>query len=169
MSNPVPPSTSAIATRAPAEEQPKGVGALRYFLVKLGGAAISLAMVILLGFFAFKILPGDPVASIARERGMSAEQADQLREQLGLNKPLWQQFVDYLGNVFTLNFGTSYVYRTSGTRSSSPARRRSSRSPSVSGSGRRPPGSTAPPSTASSPAPRSCSGRCRPSGWRCCS
>jgi peptide/nickel transport system substrate-binding protein len=93
--------------------QPKGVGALRYFLVKLGGAAISLAMVILLGFFAFKILPGDPVASIARERGMSAEQADQLREQLGLNKPLWQQFIDYLGNVFTLNFGTSYVYRTS--------------------------------------------------------
>jgi peptide/nickel transport system permease protein len=70
-------------------------------------------MVIVLGFFAFKILPGDPVASIARQRQMTSEQMDLLREQFGLNKPLWQQFIDYLGNVFTLNFGESYVYKTS--------------------------------------------------------
>ncbi|MBT8798373.1 ABC transporter permease [Microbacterium flavum] len=70
-------------------------------------------MVILLGFFAFKILPGDPVARIARERQMSPEQIAQLREQLGLDKPLLEQFWTYLGNVFTLNFGESYVYKRS--------------------------------------------------------
>lgn len=113
MSNLVPPSTSAIATEANAEERPRDLSAIRYYLTKLGGAALSLAMVIVLGFFAFKILPGDPVATIARQRQMTSEQMDLLREQFGLNKPLWQQFIDYLGNVFTLNFGESYVYKTS--------------------------------------------------------
>jgi peptide/nickel transport system permease protein len=113
MTNSVPPSTTAIATSAHAEESPRDVSAIRYFLTKLGGAGISLAMVILLGFFAFKILPGDPVATIARQRQMTPEQMDLLREQFGLNKPLLQQFFDYLVNVFTLNFGQSYVYKTS--------------------------------------------------------
>lgn len=113
MSNSVPPSTSAIATSAQAEERPRDVSAIRYFLSKLGGAGISMIMVIILGFFAFKILPGDPVATIARQRQMTPEQMDLLREEFGLNKPLWQQFFDYLGNVFTLNFGQSYVYKTS--------------------------------------------------------
>lgn len=113
MTNSVPPTTLAITTSANAEDRPRDVSAIRYFLTKLGGAGISLAMVIVLGFFAFKILPGDPVTSIARQRQMTSEQMDLLREQFGLNKPLWQQFVDYLVNVFTLNFGESYVYKTS--------------------------------------------------------
>ncbi|MBS3181643.1 MULTISPECIES: ABC transporter permease [Leucobacter] len=113
MTNSVPPSTSAIATSASAEERPRDTSAIQYVLSKLGGAAISLGMVIVLGFFAFKILPGDPVASMARERQMTPEQMELLREQFGLNKPLWQQFFDYLVNVFTLNFGESYVYKTS--------------------------------------------------------
>ncbi|QIK62712.1 ABC transporter permease [Leucobacter viscericola] len=113
MSNSVPPSTTAIATSAHAEEHTRDTSAIRYLFSKLGGAAISLGMVIVLGFFAFKILPGDPVASIAKQRSMSPEQMDMLREQFGLNKPLWQQFIDYLVNVFTLNFGESYVYKTS--------------------------------------------------------
>ena len=113
MTNSVPPSTSAIATSANAEERPRDTSGLSYFLSKLGGAGISLGMVILLGFFAFKMLPGDPVATLARERQMSAEQMELLREQFGLNKPLWQQFLDYIVNVFTLNFGESYVYKTS--------------------------------------------------------
>ncbi len=70
-------------------------------------------MVIILGFFAFKILPGDPAAAMARDRPMTPEQIQQLREQMGLDRPLWQQFTDYLMNVFTLNFGESYVYKES--------------------------------------------------------
>ncbi|UQN14945.1 ABC transporter permease [Gulosibacter sp. ACHW.36C] len=111
MSNAVPPSTSAIQTTAQAEEPQRDSSFWRYLGAKLGGAAISLVMVVLLGFFAFKLLPGDPVAKIARERPMSAEQIETLREQYGLNKPLFQQFFDFIGNVFTLNFGESYVYR----------------------------------------------------------
>ncbi|WP_204964742.1 ABC transporter permease [Microbacterium dextranolyticum] len=113
LSTTVPPTEAVILEEEGPESSPRGGSGWGYLGSKLGGAAISLVMVILLGFFAFKILPGDPVARIARERQMSAEQIAQLREQLGLDKPLLQQFWDYLGNVFTLNFGESYVYKTS--------------------------------------------------------
>ena len=92
---------------------PRRVSGLRYLATKVGGALISMAMVILVGFFAFKILPGDPVQTIARERQMSAEQMAQLRHQYGLDKPLIAQFWDYLRNVVTGNFGQSYVYQRS--------------------------------------------------------
>lgn len=111
--NTVPPTEAVIIDEMGAEQAPRGVPALRYVGAKVAGACVSMVMVIILGFFAFKILPGDPVAVMARERQMSAAQMDQLREQLGLNKPLLEQFWDYLVNVFTLNLGESYVYKTS--------------------------------------------------------
>ena len=43
-------------------------------------------MVVILGFFLFRILPGDPVAAIARERQMTPEQMQLLREPFGLDK-----------------------------------------------------------------------------------
>lgn len=107
------PVTEAVIIEEQGEARPRGVPALTYALTKIGGALISLAMVIILGFFAFKILPGDPAAAMARDRPMTPEQIQQLREQMGLDKPLWQQFTDYLVNVFTLNFGESYVYKES--------------------------------------------------------
>ena len=106
MSNAV-PATEAVILEEQGEVRPRGVPALKYASSKIGGALISLVMVILLGFFAFKILPGDPARAAARDRQMTPEQLEQLRHQMGLDKPLWQQFTDYLGNVFTLNFGQS--------------------------------------------------------------
>ncbi|MGO1646577.1 ABC transporter permease [Agrococcus casei] len=113
MSSSVPPSTSAISTEANAEEPQRDSSFLRYISTKLGGAALSLLMVVILGFFLFRILPGDPVAAIARERQMTPEQVQLLRESYGLDKSLGEQFIDYIVNVFTLNFGESYVYSQS--------------------------------------------------------
>ncbi|MGJ4845339.1 MULTISPECIES: ABC transporter permease [unclassified Leifsonia] len=107
------PVTEAVILEEKGEATVRSAPALKYALNKIGGAAISLVMVIILGFFAFKILPGDPVAAMAREHPMTSEQMAQLREQLGLDKPLWQQFGEYIGNVVTLNFGQSYVYKQS--------------------------------------------------------
>lgn len=108
------PSTGVVILEEEGLDEPRRrVSGARYLLRKLGGAAVSMVMVILLGFFAFRILPGDPVASITRERQLNADQVAQLREQMGLDKPLWQQLGDYLVNIATLNFGESYVYKTS--------------------------------------------------------
>ncbi|HEY9291615.1 MAG TPA: ABC transporter permease [Microlunatus sp.] len=92
---------------------PRRVSGLRYLATKVGGALISMVMVVLVGFFAFKILPGDPVRAIAKDRPMNAEQMAQLRHQYGLDKPLIAQFWDYLRNIVTGNFGESYVYHRS--------------------------------------------------------
>ncbi|OZB85345.1 ABC transporter permease [Microbacterium sp. 13-71-7] len=107
------PVTETVILEEQGEARVRSASALRFAATKVGGAAISLVMVIILGFFAFKILPGDPVAAMAKQHPMSSAQIAQLRAQLGLDKPLWQQFGDYLGNVFTLNFGQSYVYKQS--------------------------------------------------------
>ena len=80
---------------------------------KVGGAVISLVLVVILGFFAFRIMPGDPVLAMAKQRPMTAAQMDQMRSQLGLDRPWWSQFCRYLADIFTGNLGESYVYKQS--------------------------------------------------------
>lgn len=104
-------AASALEVRADVDEPPKGASFARYFLRKLGGAAISMVLVVVLGFFAFRMLPGDPVLKIAKERPMSPAQITELRSQYGLDKPLIVQFWDYLVGIVTGNLGESYVYR----------------------------------------------------------
>lgn len=88
-----------------------GGSAWRYLLVKAGGSAVSLLMVVLLGFFAFRVLPGDPVAMMTRGRRITVDQIKQLREQFGLDRPLLVQFWDYLTGLFQGNLGESFVFR----------------------------------------------------------
>ncbi len=92
------------------DEPPRASSWLKYTAMKAGGALISLIMVVLLGFFAFRILPGDPVRSLADGRRVSVEQMDILREQLGLNDPLLAQFWRYLTELFQGQLGYSYTY-----------------------------------------------------------
>lgn len=95
------------------DEPPKGGSFLGYLLRKLGGAAVSMILVVVLGFFAFRMLPGDPVLKIAKERPMSPAQIAELRSQYGLDKPVIVQFWDYLVGILTGDLGESYVYRKS--------------------------------------------------------
>jgi len=59
-------------------------------------------------FLLLHLIPGDPARVIA---GPQATQADvnHLREQLGLNLPLWQQYLNFLWGLTHGNLGTSFV------------------------------------------------------------
>ncbi|MGW8226124.1 MAG: ABC transporter permease [Anaerolineales bacterium] len=57
-------------------------------------------------FFIMRILPGDPIRSQLGPR-VSAEQADRIAERLGLNRPLYVQYFDFLWKTVTLDFGTA--------------------------------------------------------------
>lgn len=92
------------------DEVPRGASWARYAALKGGGALVSLIMVIALGFFAFRILPGDPTISMTRGRRVSAEQVALLRRQFGLDQPLMTQFGRYLADLFHGNLGVSYTY-----------------------------------------------------------
>jgi peptide/nickel transport system permease protein len=69
-----------------------------------------LFIAITLNFFLPRLMPGNPLELIAgQDVGlMSAEERQQVIADLGLDRPLPEQYVTYLGDVLTGNFGYSY-------------------------------------------------------------
>jgi peptide/nickel transport system permease protein len=88
-----------------------GRAAARYLAGKFAGAAISLAFVFVLSFLLFRVIPGDPVLTMTHGAPVTSEQLAELRHNLGLDKPLLGQFVDYTTGVLRGDFGESYTYR----------------------------------------------------------
>jgi dipeptide transport system permease protein len=58
-------------------------------------------------FVAIRLVPGDPVEVRVGERGISAERLAMFRHELGLDQPVWQQFLSYMGNLLQGDFGVS--------------------------------------------------------------
>ena len=54
---------------------------------------------------------GDPTTQLARLPGATPQEITQLQDDLGINDPLPSQFVNYMGDVVTLDLGTSYTSR----------------------------------------------------------
>ena len=54
------------------------------------------------------LMPGDPVAALGGDRGLSEAAAAQIRTQYHLDKPFWMQYLLYLKGVFTLDFGKAF-------------------------------------------------------------
>src|SRR5690606_3997827 len=103
---------AAAQAAGPADDhRPARRGLLRYALTKAGGALLSIAMVIVATFFLFRLLPGDPVRNLAQGRNMTPDQLDLERRRLGLDKPLVDQFFDFVGQTLRLDLGTSYEYK----------------------------------------------------------
>jgi peptide/nickel transport system permease protein len=73
---------------------------------QIGTIAITLLGLLLLTFFIGRLMPADPVRAIVGEDA-TRETYEQVFRSLGLDKPIWQQFFYYLGDVLTGNFGTS--------------------------------------------------------------
>ncbi|MEV0583169.1 ABC transporter permease [Nonomuraea sp. NPDC050310] len=105
--------TSTIDTGLAADlaAGPASRGMWRYALTKLGGALLSIVMVVIATFFLFRLIPGDPVIAYTRDVPLSPDQINLLRKQMGLDQPVPQQFLDFLVRTFTFDFGTSYEYR----------------------------------------------------------
>lgn len=57
-------------------------------------------------FFVMRVLPGDPIRSQLGPK-VSEEQAQALRERLGLDRPLYVQYFDFLYRMVTFDFGTA--------------------------------------------------------------
>ncbi|MFH9292389.1 ABC transporter permease [Streptomyces sp. NPDC017520] len=60
----------------------------------------------LLVFLMMYALPGDPVRALAGEQHVDATQIAALKAQYGLDKPIWEQYLNYLGNLFQGDLGT---------------------------------------------------------------
>ncbi|MPZ80618.1 MAG: ABC transporter permease subunit [Actinophytocola sp.] len=107
MSDILTPTEEALAEAPPPT---RGGGAVRYVLTKIGGGLVSLALVIVLGFLLFRVLPGDVVQTMTRGRPASPEMIAELEDRLGLNKSLLAQFGDYLWKLLHGDLGQSYIF-----------------------------------------------------------
>ena len=75
-------------------------------LLGLGTLAITLLGLLLITFVIARVVPTDPVLSIVGERATEAQIAA-IREKLGLDLPLWQQFFIYVWDAMRGDLGTS--------------------------------------------------------------
>jgi peptide/nickel transport system permease protein len=80
---------------------------LRKFLITRLLLTIPMVLILVtMVFFVMRILPGDPIRSQLGPK-VSEEKAEQMRTELGLNRPLYIQYFEFLGDMFTLNFGNA--------------------------------------------------------------
>ncbi|MBP1842829.1 peptide/nickel transport system permease protein [Rhizobium petrolearium] len=80
----------------------------RYLLLRLADAVPTVLLVLTLVFIAMRILPGDPAIAALGDMA-TPEQLEIFRERMGLNAPLWQQYIDFVWGMLTLDFGTSLM------------------------------------------------------------
>jgi peptide/nickel transport system permease protein len=77
--------------------------ALRYLL--------ALFIIFTLNFIIPRAMPGDPVTHLLGENFIASEASIQeLRQEMGLDKSLFAQYMDYWKNIFTLHLGYSYHF-----------------------------------------------------------
>ncbi len=76
----------------------------RYFMARLALVVPMLLILLTATFLLLRVAPGDPVTATLGDR-VSEARADAIRRSLGLNRPLWRQYVDYLGRVVHGDFG----------------------------------------------------------------
>jgi len=79
---------------------------LKTLFLRLSSMLIVMLGVITLVFLFIHIVPGDPIQVMLGETATPADQ-DALREALGLNQPLFTQWLNYLGNLFQGDLGQS--------------------------------------------------------------
>ena len=83
---------------------------MKYLIKKLITLIITLLLVSAAAFTAFELIPGDSVtASLSTD--YTEEAAEQLREELGLNRSLPERFFSWLWGAIRGDFGTSLQYR----------------------------------------------------------
>jgi len=82
---------------------------LRFTLRRVALVIPTFLGITVLAFFLIRLVPGDPIESMAGERGISAARHEQLRKDYGYDRPLIVQYGIYVGRVLQGDLGKSFV------------------------------------------------------------
>lgn len=82
---------------------------MKHAVKKLGMMLLTMLIVSFLAFLAFQVIPGDPTNTILGTDA-TPEQVEALRAQLGLDRPFFVRYFDWLFSFIRGDFGTSYSY-----------------------------------------------------------
>jgi len=86
------------------------MGKQAFIVRRLAQSLITLLALMTLTFFIFRLMPGDPVTILISEGRLDPQAQARIREQFGLDQPIYIQYMHYLRNLLTGNFGMSFFY-----------------------------------------------------------
>ncbi len=80
-----------------------------YILLKLVEVGIIFFVILTALFFLFRLSPGDPISKMV-DPMLTPEDMAHLIQQMGLDRPMWEQYLIYVKNFFTGHLGVSFHY-----------------------------------------------------------
>lgn len=101
---------AAAAAEGGTDSRRRRSGYARYAGSKALGALGSLFFMLVVNFFLFRVLPGDPARTMGRGRLSTPEQVAEFKATYGLDQPMGQQFVTFLSNLAHGDLGYSILY-----------------------------------------------------------
>ena len=84
---------------------------LRLILTRVSLVIPTFLGVTLVAFALIRLIPGDPIEVLVGERGIDPERHARLLREFGLDRPMWQQYAAYLGELVRGDLGTSTITR----------------------------------------------------------
>ncbi|PZF75583.1 peptide ABC transporter permease [Aestuariivirga litoralis] len=85
---------------------------IRFLFKRLALTIPTFFALMFITFVMLRLVPGDPIEVRRGERGISPERLAQLRHEMGLDQPVWKQFLDYVNALLHGDFGTSIVSKS---------------------------------------------------------
>ncbi len=82
---------------------------LKFILTRIGLLIPTFIGVTIISFTFIRLLPGDPIELMAGERGIAPERHAQLMAQFGFDKPIWEQYLVFMGRLLNGDLGVSIV------------------------------------------------------------
>jgi len=84
----------------------------KFLLNKLAMLVPTFFGVTIAAFSFIRLLPGDPILLLAGERGVTPERRAELEKIMGFDRPLWEQYFGFLGDLLQGDLGVSIVTKT---------------------------------------------------------
>ncbi len=85
---------------------------LRFLLKRLALTIPTFIALMFVTFTMIRMVPGDPIEARRGERGIDPERHAQLLKEMGLDQPIWKQFLDYAWGILHGDFGISIVSKS---------------------------------------------------------
>ena len=82
-----------------------------YLLKKLYQSFITIILVLIINFFLFRVMPGNPMSMIMRNPNASEEAIAKIKQLFGIDQPLYVQLWIYFKQLFQGDLGLSFMYK----------------------------------------------------------
>ncbi len=85
---------------------------IKFLLKRLALTVPTFIALMFITFTMIRLVPGDPIEVRRGERGIDPARLELLRHEMGLDQPVWKQFLDYMNHILHGDFGVSLVSKT---------------------------------------------------------